>query len=53
MATRKKQKHRIEKRQAEAAERQSAYDGLTTPQKIARAEAAGGESKRELARLTS
>lgn len=52
MATRKKAKHRIAKRQAEAAERQSAHDALTIPQKIAKAKAASGESKRELSKLT-
>lgn len=53
MATRKKAKHRIAKRQEEAAARQAKHDALTVPQKIAKAEAAGGESKRELRRLTS
>lgn len=38
-------------RRQEAEKRQAAYDALTTEQKIARAEAAPGESKRELARL--
>lgn len=53
MATRKQAKHRIEKRQKEAAKRQSSHDALTTSQKITKAEAAGGESKRELKKLAS
>jgi hypothetical protein len=38
-------------RQREAAERQAEYDRLPHGDKIARAEAAPGESKRQLARL--
>lgn len=38
-------------KQQEAQERQAAYDDLTVEQKIAKADAAPGASKRELARL--
>ncbi len=38
-------------RQDEAIDRQAAYDALTVEQKIAKAQAAPGQSKRELARL--
>lgn len=38
-------------KQQEAQERQAAYDALTTEEKIARADAAPGAAKRELARL--
>lgn len=38
-------------KQQEAQERQAAYDDLTVEEKIAKADAAPGASKRELARL--
>jgi len=44
-------KGRIEERRAEALERKEAHEKRTTPQKIARAEARPGESKKELERL--
>ena len=42
---------RIEERRTEALERKETHDKRTTPQKIARAEARRGESKKELKRL--
>jgi hypothetical protein len=47
----KRNRHRIARRQAEAIERQAAYDALSTEEKIAKAEKAPGESKKELRRL--
>lgn len=51
MTRRSNQRHRKDARREQAAVRQAEYNALSTEDKIARAEARPGNSKRELERL--